>query len=180
MKKLVSLLFMLSLAINAYAQKLTSGSLEDVFNQEFLNVEFDFSKAKLDGIKESSLLNIGGERAADWVRDKDEICAKFLYAFHDKIDQEIEAGHYPDAKYTLIFIPLTFDDDGEVRGDASIVNQEGNIIATITGINGDGGRFGSFTNLCGDSMERAGEDIGGFFQREHRKIRRAQKKGATK
>lgn len=168
--------FILSFNV-CFAQKLTSGSLEDVFAQETLNVEFDFSKANIDGVKESALLNIGGERASDWKRDKEEICAKFIFALHNKVDQEIEVGHYADAKYTLVFIPASFDDDGEVRGSVNIINKEGGVVAVIEKVNGDGGRWGSFTNLCGDAMERAGENVGLCLWREHKKIEKAQKAG---
>ena len=160
------------------AQKLTSGSLEDVFDQETLNVDFDFSKAVIDGMKESALLNIGGERASDWQRDKNEICSKFLIAMYGQTKDFIEIGHYPDAQYTLVFIPASFDDDGEVRGSAHVVNNEGEVIATIEKINGDGGRWGSFTNLCGDAMERAGDEVGSLLQREARKAQKAKKASA--
>lgn len=176
MIKIALLLSLLMFPIMGFSQKLTFGSFDDVFAQDTLNVRVDFSEAKIDGIKESSLLNIGGERADDWKRDKDDICSKFILALHYKIDEEMEVGRYDTAKYTLVFIPRTFDDDGEVRGYASIINQDGDIIATIDKINGDGGRFGSFTNLCEDAMERAGESVGRYLQREYRKLRREQRR----
>ena len=180
MKKVI-LLSIAALCVNiCLAQKLTSGSLEDVFNQETLNVGFDFSKANIDGMKETAMLNIGGERASDWQRDKEEICSKFLIAMYGETKDFIEVGHYPDAKYTLVFIPATFDDDGEVRGSAQVVNKEGEVVAIIDKINGDGGRWGSFTNLCGDAMERAGYKVGSLLQREARKIWKAKNASAKK
>ena len=171
MKKITVLLLAFFISLTGYAQKLVSGSLAEVFRQETLNVAVDYSKASIDGIKESSLLNIGGERAKDWQRDKEEINSKFILALHLKINDIIEVGRYPDANYTLVFIPTSFDDDGEVNGYAEIIDTDGTSVAKIEKINGDGGRWGSFTNLCGDAMERAGENVGKLLQRECRKIR---------
>lgn len=172
MKKYLILALALCLSLAANAQKVTSGSVATIFQEQTLNVTFDFSQAVIDGIKEATLLNVGGERARDWQEGKEDICSKFILAMVPIVDQVITVGNYPDAAYTLVFIPKTFDDDGEVRGDAKVVDKDGNVIAVITKINGDGGRWGSYMNLCGDSMTKAGEQVARFLVRESRKLAR--------
>jgi hypothetical protein len=170
MKKFLLAIFVLSLCIPSNAQKLMSGSLEPVFKAKQLNVTIDFSQALIDGIKESSLINVGGDRAKDWLEGKDELLSKFLLAMLPIVDQNLTVGRFDDAEYTLTFFPKTIDDDGEVRGDAAITDSEGNEVAVITKINGDGGRWGSFMNLCGDSFTKAGEKVGRFLNKEYGKI----------
>ena len=130
-----------------FAQKLSFGSLEDVFAHKTLNVAFDFSRTSIDGIKESALLNIGGERGSEGKREKENICAKFVYALHSEVEDVIEVGFYPGTEYTLIFIPYSFDGDGEVIGKVKIVNKEGEVVAIIEKVNGDGGNWDSFCSL---------------------------------
>ncbi len=178
MKKYLLLAGLLLCCIPSMAQKLTSGSLEPVFAQDKLNVTFDFSQASIDGIRESSLLNVGGDRAKDWAEGKENICTKFMLAMLPIVDNVISIGRFDDAPYTLVFIPKTFDDDGEVRGDAKVVDADGNVIAVISKINGDGGRWGTYMNLCGDAMEKAGTNVGRFLIREYNKIQAQARKAA--
>jgi hypothetical protein len=179
MKKFFLLAGLLLCFLPSNAQKLVSGSLEPVFKEKKLNVVIDYSQAVIDGVKESSLLNVGGERAKDWIEGKDELLSKFLLAMLPIVDQHVSVGRFEDAKYTFTFYPKSIDEDGEVRGDAAVTDAEGNEVAVITKINGDGGRWGSFINLCGDSFTRAGTSVGKFMDREYDKIA-ASKRGTVR
>lgn len=166
MKKILLLTGLLLCFLPSNAQKLTGGSLAPVFENGKLNVTADFSQTLIDGIKESSLLNVGGERAKEWTEGKDELLSKFILAMLPSVDGFLSVGRFEDAEYTLVFIPKTIDDDGEVRGEAKVVNAAGEEVAHITKINGDGGRWNSFMALCGESFTKAGDKVGWFLNKE--------------
>lgn len=138
-----------------------------------MNVQFDFSQATIVGVKEGILLNAGGDKAREWQEGKEHICAMFILGLAPVLERFMQAGNYPEAEFTLIFVPKTFDDDGEVRGDAKIVDREGNVIMSISKINGDAGRWDSFKNLCGEAMTKAGDKVGRLLMREYNKYMRS-------
>lgn len=180
MKRLISTTLFCLLTISAFAQKVTEGDVWPVFSEQYLNVTFDFSKTVIDGVPESTLLNIGGERAKDWSRDKSELCSKFMLAMYEEIKELVEVGNHPEAAFTLSFIPTAFDDDGDVHGSATITDKKGNIVAIISGVDGDAGRWGAFTNLCGDAMISAGRSLGSCLWFEYNKVIKQQKREANK
>ena len=130
MKKVFTLIVAVLLTNICLAQKIISGSLEHLYDQDTLNIQFDYSKTLIDGIKESSLVNIGGKRASEWVKAKDELNYMFIIEMLNEVGGIIELGHYPNSKYTLIVSPKTFDNDGEMHGTAEIIDTEGNIIVS--------------------------------------------------
>lgn len=152
MKKIILACILVFLGLTTHAQKGVYWSNASILKGETrLNVVFDYSEAVLDGMTIEAMASLD----ENWEKGSKEAMARFCKEFvkHCQVTPALFVGPYPEAKYTLTLKVLKVDDDGECYVDVIISDNDGNIILNAPKMNGDGGRFGSFTNLMGDGYE---------------------------
>lgn len=75
--------------------------------------------------------------------------------------------NFSKAKYTATLFISKIDNDGELDGYIVIQNTSSKkTIAIIDKIHGEGGMWGSTSNLIGDGMKDAGERFGHFLSKK--------------
>ena len=160
MKKLF-VLFLFCLPILGYAQKVTNGSLKVLKGQARVNLEIDFSQAVIHGMSEDDFAVY--ER--DWFRDKDQVIAFFRIEAAESCDK-IAIGPFPEAEYTIKVSVLRINTKGDFTCIGELQNKSGEVLASITGISDQGGRFGSKLNLIKDGAKHTGERFGIFLRKQ--------------
>lgn len=181
MKKI--LLFLTTLfafTLGVQAQKITSGNLFFLFSEEELNVVIDYSKVVIDGKSETlflqqrkNLKHDGQDWNAYWEQEvKKDLRNKFMNNFNGELSKsplKLQGGVYPNAKYTATIYVLNIDSDGECDSEVIFTQKDsGEIVAIVSKLNGDGGKYGSFENLAGDGFQRAGTNLGKFICKQIR------------
>jgi len=163
MKRLLSVILILTISLTALAQKMSdSKNLAAVADEQKIDLNIDFSNASILGVDFEDWVT--GE--PDWDQSYSEIRVKFIQAFNSIADRgrhPHRAGSAPNSSYLLhIKIEKVKDDGSEVHALVCVENKEGNTIYEKS-MKGEQGRFGSVANLMGDAMEDLGYKVGRLF-----------------
>lgn len=165
MKKIVVIsLFIFSFVNTAISQVVTSGSLNVLKGQGKVNLELDFSQASIMGMDEDAFANY----EHDWFRDKDEVVALFVGEVLSNCDNII-IGVFSNTRYTIKVKVLSITPKGDFYCTADVVDNSGEVLASINGIKEFGGRFGSKLNLIKDGAKHTGASFGRFLRKKLRK-----------
>ena len=167
MKNLFVLICLFFLCMNVFAGgKLESGSLAPLCSVKKVNYEIVFTY--IHGLSEKAF----SEYETDWYKDKPEIVGEIFYDIKNKLKDNFELGEFPDAEYTIRVVVEDISRKGDFDCSVEVVNKNGSVIAKITDIHSEGGRWGSKLNLIKDGAESIGKHIGSALKTE---IKRAGK-----
>lgn len=160
MKKFFSLAFCSIVALNAYSQKLESGSFECLKNVDRIAIDVDFSKASIHGMSEKAF----SKYETDWEKDKPEIIGDFIGGVADKLSSVISIADKSETQWVLRINVKSVSQKGNFVCTADLLNNE-NVEAHIVDIHGSGGSFGSKLNLIKDGVEKTSKNCGAFFKK---------------
>lgn len=139
------------------AQKLQSGSLSVLKNQEVVNFVCDFSNCMIDG--QHARVKMDAEK--NWNKGVKEIIARFNQGQREANRLDQHYGNFPDAPYTITYVLSDIDDDQDCTGILIVSEtQSGREVARIVKAKGNAGMFGTFFNLLGDAFHNLGEKFG--------------------
>ena len=153
MKKVVlSLVFVLGSLFYVGAQEKT---ILDVSQAQVVNLVVDFSNASIHNMDENAFSTY----EPSYAKGKNEVIAKLVEEFNDEEKVGFILGNFPKADYTVKVNVVAGSRKGDMLSNAEILDIDGNVIATISDIKGDGGTFGSNMNLMGDGCKSTGEAL---------------------
>lgn len=153
MKKVV--LFFVFVLGNLLCVEAQEKTLLDVSQAQVVDLAVDFSNASIHNMDENTFAIY----EPDYAVGKLEVIAKLAEEFNDEKKVGFILGKYPKAKYTVKVNVVSVNKNGDMLSNAEILDFEGNVIATISDIKGDGGTFGSNMNLMGDGCKSTGEAL---------------------
>lgn len=161
--------FFLSL-ITLQAQKLQEGSFSPLLGCRTVEVSFDFSNTDVEGQTLKDYIDFkcfekGDDYAADFEKDKRKIIANFIEAFNDT-DSPLLFTISKDAPTALLVKVLNISREGNaVVCDYVFIDKVSNREMANIRMSSEDGLIGSFTNLMGDSFEKAGKDLGRYVKK---------------
>ncbi len=171
MKKLVLIVTMCLFSTFALAQIPEPGSLDFLKDHKSVKVEVDYSQAIINNMDYETRC----EQDPDWKKNENEVTGRFISA----LSQELSSHNLMISKKSdlVLVVKLTrIDEDGECYANAEFQDLEGNVLGVLKGLNGDGGKWGSLTNLASDGMEELAKDVGSVLNKYKRATKKASKK----
>ena len=166
MKKITTaLLFMLTIALGANAQKFTYGDMSVLSNTSYVNLVVDFNKAEIHGMSEKEFYSY----EPDYKKDKPGIVGLIYEYAQRKCTGLIHIGRYEDAAYTLVCTINSVSVKGNYVSELKLFDSKGKMIAHVEDIKGKGGVFGTKLNLMKDGAESTGKAIGTLVRDEIRR-----------
>lgn len=175
MIRLTAIIFVFCLSlIPLQAQELLKGSFSPLIGCRAVEVSFDFSNADVEGQALKDYINFkclekGDDYAADFEKDKRKIIAGFIGAFNDA-NSPLLLTISKDAPIILLAKVLNINRKGNaVVFDYVFIDKNSNSEIATVRMSSQDGMIGSFTNLMGDSFEKAGEDLGKYVKKMLRK-----------
>lgn len=175
MKKFVLSLIVASMALSMSAVDLKTGSFYDAAFISRVGIVFDYSDTVIDGMSIEEFRKSGrvDEDYAEWDEFDTFIRRRFMAGLNDrKMPNDLIFRLGPiDGEYQIKVSPLLMDSDGNYNVLLSFIAPDGTVKGTAYE-SGDGGIFGSFSNLQGDAFEELGEHFARFL---YKQIRRATK-----
>ncbi len=170
MKKLLFIAMTMLFMPFCRAQDIKPGSLDFLKKYESLKIVVDYSTAVIDNMDYATRREVD----TDWIKNEKEVTSRFITSFSKVLSsRDIKVSNNSDLLFVLKVTKI--DDDGECYGFAEFHDKEGNVLASIIGLNGNGGKIGSLTNLAGDGMERLAKDIGNILSKYDRQTKFAEK-----
>lgn len=163
MKKTILILAAaLTIALDASARRPKVEGDFTVINQERLSVQvnLDYTEAMMDDMPfEKAILDMKYTREQWDQIVVPELAAKFC-ASANRECKSVLLSNATNSLYTITVRAITVDDDGETEAVVTLRENATNAVLGEVTLNADGGRYGSWTNLMGDAMERMGETLG--------------------
>lgn len=153
MKRILLTLIALFAALCLFGQTDT-GSFSALKDQSNAQLVVDFSEASIHGMSEEDF----ADYEQDWYKDKPEIIAIITNNCNEKL-RGLTLGRR-EAPYILRLKVLSVSARGDFDCDAYLEDPDGNVLGTIEGLWGKGGRFGTKLNLIKDGAERLGQCLG--------------------
>ena len=172
MKKLFLFFAVFFLAVSAYAIDLKTGSFAALAGQERVRVDFDFSDVMIDGMTLENFLELGvvDDDFKDWNDFVNFIKRRFLAGINSDTYKFVEGMVFftgeSETDFSIRVSPAMMNIDGKYIINYSLVdNATGEVLGTAYQT-GDGGTFGSFSNLQGDGFEEAAEAFKKFLNKQ--------------
>ena len=170
MKKLLFIAMTMLFIPFCRAQDIKPGSLDFLKKYESLKIVVDYSTAVIDNMDYATRREVD----TDWIKNEKVVTSRFITSFSKVLSsRDIKVSNNSDLLFVLKVTKI--DSDGECYGFAEFHDKEGGVLASIIGLNGNGGKIGSLTNLAGDGMERLAENIGKVLSRYDRQTKYAAK-----
>lgn len=167
MKKCLSLIFCLCIGLNAFSQKLESGSFAGLKNVDGIAIDVDFTNASIHGMSEKAF----AKYEEDWYTDKPEIIGNFIGGIADKLGTVISIVDKSETKWLLKINVKSVRKNGSFVCTADLLNGE-DLEAHVVDIYGHGGHIGSKLNLIKDGVENTSKKCGSFLKSIIRKAKR--------
>lgn len=164
MKKTLLITFMALATLNSYAQKVIDGTFALLKDEKFVTVAWDFSKTVFEKkFNEKEWADI--HTPAEWEEAKKEAMEKILEEANGKLENAtvylVDATTYKEkTNYTIIITPKTLDKKGNNLSNYVLRKNANSEEVAVIEIKGDGGHFGSLSNLLGDGYEEAARKLG--------------------
>ena len=167
MKKYMMIMAALFVTLTMGAQEV-KGSLDVLKGQSRLNVVEDWSRLKICDMDRAAWVKYRNSEQPDYDAEKElaeelqpRLREDMLPEANSKLNKKrIYLTQEPELKYTLVIAPLAIDKKGNqlvkciVRETAT-----GKEVASFK-VDGDGGDFGSMSNLWGDGFRSSGKKLG--------------------
>lgn len=176
MKNLFLIATMLMISLSTLAQKIVSGQMPSLKGEIKINLVIDYSQMTIDSKSVDNWLEYRQAAQPDYnAEDELEKGLKpaLKEAFVSQINKKLEKrGAYlaetKDANYTLILIPHNVRKKGDNINTCVITDKTDRELVSIE-VKGDGGNFGSMSNLWGDGYSDTGEKMGSFLAKYFKK-----------
>ena len=158
MKKIGLLVIFAVCFIGTKAQK----SYDFLKGEKEMDIVLDYSEAKLDKKQSTAFFTLKNMDEQDY---EEKYKKRMLQIFVSNVNEYLPSDFIivPDAQntdYQLIIKVINVDGDGETTAKIIISKIDTNEVMANFSANGDGGRWGSFSNLSGDGMERLAKNVG--------------------
>ncbi|MCM1178606.1 MAG: hypothetical protein NC115_07840 [Bacteroidales bacterium] len=172
MKKKILVCCMWLIAIcSAEAVDWKSGSFHGLKIQDEVKVEFDFSSVIIDGMtldefRQGARID---EDFSEWGGFESFLIRRFMSGLNGETlklreNRVYRTGDFKSG-YKLVVKPLQMNLSGEYSIDFILVNLAVGEVEGIANEIGDGGTFGSFSNLMGDGFEECAEAFAKFIKK---------------
>lgn len=165
MKKLLVIIFM-CFSLSGYAQKVKSGTFELPANEKYITFDWDCSKTLFEKkYDEREWRAIKGD---DWDKAKKGVIEMLVRDFNENLRGSRIIAVLPDSDikgtYIVYICPQELDSKGNNITTYVLTDSNGRELGWAE-LYGDGGRWGSFTNLIGDGYEDIGKDLAKIFKK---------------
>ncbi len=176
MKKYLISLLSLLLCTTAWAGNKVTIDLTCLNGQTMINFDLDWSQLK---VKSMSIDDWVAFRQAeqpeyDALEELEKQCKPQVKELTQKVNKKLEKiplalAKKEGCKYTLRIVPLNIDNKGNNELQCTIVENESQKIIADFVVKGEGGHWGSMSNLWGDGFEHAGETLGNLIYKAIKK-----------
>lgn len=160
MKKLL-VLALCFMSLSSYAQKAKSGSFELPANEKYITFDWDCSETLFEKrYDEREWRAIKGE---DWDIAKNQVVEMLVKDVNASLGKSRIVAVLPNsdikASYIIYICPQKLDSKGNNETIYVLKDSQGRELGRTEFFIGDGGRWGSFTNLIGDGYEDSGKEL---------------------
>ena len=175
MRKFVLSLIVASMALSMSAVDFRTGSFYDAAFISRVGIVFDYSDVVIDGMPLEEFRKAGrvDEDFAEWDEFDTFIRRRFIAGLNGRRmpnDLIFRLGPI-EGEYWIKVSPLLMDSEGNYKVLLSFIAPDGTVKGTAYE-SGDGGFFGSFSNLQGDAFEELGEHFAKFLSKQIRRAAR--------
>ena len=156
MKNLLNLLLLVLFISNLNAQNNFA-----LLKESKINVEFDYSSAKIESINAKDYFDDRKYFNTDFELEyKNEVFKEFIGSLYENIPSSYKIRFvFEDADYKMIVKIIDVTSKGDTKAEISIFNIKTSETIAKSSFFGRGGVYGSFTNLSGDGIKRIGRKI---------------------
>ena len=172
MRRLFLLNILLLFFSFSYSQRVTSGDINCFIDITEVKVVVDYSNAIIDKLDYENRCDLD----EGWVKGEKEVTARFLKVLIGELYRH-QIKVTKKAEVSFVFHVTQIDDDGESYANAEIIDENVNSLVAINKFHGEGGKFGSLSNLAGDGMERLAKSVGRYLDLQRNLHRSWRKKG---
>ena len=154
-KKIVFSLFVgiiLFLPMQTVAQTV-SGNFSGLKKQAFANIKVNYTDASIHGLSEEDFSYI----EPDWEKVKPTVLLKIISQLSDRLQGKLTFGLKRENSYTIVINVISINSKGTHLSNVDIISPSGEVEASIQGVEGKGGTFGSAINLIGDGAKSTGK-----------------------
>ncbi len=145
----------------ASAQTLTQGSLEVLRNQS-VKVVVDYSNAIIMDMTEAEF----AEYEEDWYKDQPTIISDLIDEINQRSGHLLYMSAHRESDYTLRWSVRYIYESGDIVSDFYLESADGEVVAKIADVVGEGGAFGTKLYRIKSGAESTGRALGKFFKRE--------------
>ncbi len=162
MKKYLMLLAVLFVGMQvASAQTLTEGTV-DVLRNQSVKVIVDYSNAIIMDMTEAEF----AEYEDDWYKDQPTIISDFVEEVNQRSGNLLYMSARRESDYTLRWSVRYIYESGDIVSDFYLESADGEVVAKIADVVGEGSRFGTKLYRIKSGAESTGRALGKFFKRE--------------
>lgn len=169
MRKFLSCLAALMVALTINAQKISEGKIPSLKGETKINLKIDYSEMKIenktiaDWLEYRQATQPKYDAKSELENDlKPVVQEKIAKTLNDKLSKK---GAFVTvngtAKYTLLIKPISVSKKGDNTNECSILDESGNSLVKFQ-VSNSGGHWGSMSNLWGDGYEESAKDIASF------------------
>ena len=149
------------------AQKLVSGSVENLKKNGVVLVEIDYSKAVIMGMGEKAFADYENE----WTKDQSDVTFAFINGVNNKTGNLLAAGHSIDCDLTMKIQVVAINEHGDWRCKAIVTNKQNQTICEIDEIISKGCNVGTKMHHIKVGAEKAGNKLGKFLNKSIKKLK---------
>ena len=162
MKKYLMLLAVLFVGMQvASAQTLTEGTV-DVLRNQSVKVVVDYSNAIIMDMTEAEF----AEYEEDWYKDQPTIISDLIEEVNQRSGHLLYMSARRESDYTLRWSVRYIYESGDIVSDFYLESADGEVVAKIADVVGEGGAFGTKLYRIKSGAESTGRALGKFFKRE--------------
>lgn len=162
MKRYLMLLALLFVGMQVVsAQTLTEGSL-DVLRGQSVKVIVDYSNAIIMDMTEAEF----AEYEEDWYKDQPTIISDLIDEVNQRSGHLLYMSARRESDYTLRWSVRYIYESGDIISDFYLESADGEVVAKIADVVGEGGAFGTKLYRIKSGAESTGRALGKFFKKE--------------
>ncbi len=162
MKKYLMLLAVLFVGVQvASAQTLTEGAV-DVLRNQSVKVVVDYSNAIIMDMTEAEF----AEYEEDWYKDQPDIISDLIDEVNQRSGHLLYMSARRESDYTLRWSVRYIYESGDIVSDFYLESADGEVVAKIADVVGEGGAFGTKLYRIKSGAESTGRALGKFFRKE--------------
>lgn len=160
----VAIMFFLPMQIVAQT---VSGDFSGLKKQAFANIKVNYTDASIHGLSEEDFSYI----EPDWEKEKPTVLLKIISQLSDRLQGKLTFGLKRENSYTIVINVVSVNSKGTHLSNVDIISPSGEVEASIQGVEGKGGTFGSAINLIGDGAKSTGKNIAKILSNKFSKIK---------
>ena len=145
----------------ASAQTLTEGSLDVLRGQQSVKVIVDYSNAIIMDMTEAEF----AEYEEDWYKDQPTIISDLIDEVNQRSGHLLYMSARRESDYTLRWSVRYIYESGDIISDFYLESADGEVVAKIADVVGEGGAFGTKLYRIKSGAESTGRALGKFFKK---------------